>query len=166
MPSRATRSDGERFCTRCGATGYGRYGDGVSGAVGRGRFSWSDSVSCYLRLRSYIRIRRSASPPNIPGRNRVRESRQHGSVRGVPGNWHPYRDRGSSRTRSSRDGISHIRALIGRRGRRPQDWSPAPRLTQFPGYGKTMRHYALACCGELQLAIFGWEIGHDASVSA
>jgi hypothetical protein len=29
----------------------------------------------------------------IQGKNRVREQRQHGSVRGVPGNRHPYRDR-------------------------------------------------------------------------
>ena len=35
--------------------------------------------------------------------------------------------RGSSRTRSSRNGISHIQKRTGRRGRRPQDWSPAPR---------------------------------------
>jgi hypothetical protein len=28
----------------------------------------------------------------IQGKNRVREQRQHGSVRGVPGNRHPYRD--------------------------------------------------------------------------
>jgi len=44
------------------------------------------------------------------------------SVRGRP------RDlRGSPRTRSSRKGISHIRAPTGRRGRRPHDRSPAPR---------------------------------------
>jgi hypothetical protein len=48
---------------------------------------------------SNIRIRQSASTPNIQGRNRVRESRQHGTVRGVSGNRHPYRDqrRDSSR---------------------------------------------------------------------
>src|ERR1017187_2599688 len=38
----------------------------------------------------------------------------------------------SSRTRSSHNGTSHIRARRGRRGRRPQDWrSPAPRITQL-----------------------------------
>ena len=52
----------------------------------------SGPASCYLRLRSNIRIRPSASTPNIQGKNRVRESRQHGTVRGVLGNWHPYRD--------------------------------------------------------------------------
>src|ERR1022692_1162288 len=34
---------------------------------------------------------------------------------------------GSSRARASRNGIGNIRARRGRRGRRPQDWSPAPR---------------------------------------
>ena len=34
--------------------------------------------------------------------------------------------RGSSRTRSPRNGISHIRTRTGPRGRRPQDWSPVP----------------------------------------
>ena len=36
----------------------------------------------------------------------------------------------SSRTRPSRNCISHIRARTGRSGRRPQDWSPAPQLAQ------------------------------------
>src|ERR1035438_7767281 len=35
--------------------------------------------------------------------------------------------RGPSRTRCSRNGISDIPVRTGRRGRRPQDWSPAPR---------------------------------------
>jgi len=42
---------------------------------------WSDSASCYLRF-DPTPYRRSASTPNIQGRNRVRESRQHGTVRG------------------------------------------------------------------------------------
>ena len=33
-----------------------------------------------------------ASTPNIQGKNRVREQRSHGSVRGVLSNRHPYRD--------------------------------------------------------------------------
>jgi hypothetical protein len=37
-------------------------------------------------------FRASALTPGIQGRNRVRELRQHGSVRGVSGNRHPYRD--------------------------------------------------------------------------
>jgi len=37
-----------------------------------------------------------ALPPPTQGRNRVRQSRQHGSVRGVPGNRYPYRDRRGS----------------------------------------------------------------------
>src|ERR1022692_1095634 len=46
--------------------------------------------------------------------------------------------RGSSRTPSSRNGTSHIRARRGRRGRRPQDWwSPAPRITQLAQNRKT-----------------------------
>ena len=36
----------------------------------------------------------------IQGKNRVREQRQHGSVRGVPGNRHPYRDPADSFTAS------------------------------------------------------------------
>jgi hypothetical protein len=54
----------------------------------------------------------------IQGKNRVREQRQHGSVRGVPGNRHPYRDqrRLSSRrlefVHFSRDG-SGDEALVG-----------------------------------------------------
>ena len=38
----------------------------------------------------------------IQGKNRVREQRQHGSVRGVPGNRHPYRDRFFSQVLNSR----------------------------------------------------------------
>ena len=38
----------------------------------------------------------------IQGKNRVREQRQHGSVRGVPGNRHPYRDRRPSGARRVR----------------------------------------------------------------
>ena len=47
-----------------------------------------------------------ASTPNIQGRNRVRQSRQHGSVRGAAGNRCPYRDpmnRGHSSLSRSRD---------------------------------------------------------------
>jgi hypothetical protein len=33
-----------------------------------------------------------ASTPNIQGKNRVREQRSHGSVRGVSSNRHLYRD--------------------------------------------------------------------------
>ena len=36
--------------------------------------------------------RRAADAANIRDRSRVRESRTHGSVRGVPGNGYPYRD--------------------------------------------------------------------------
>jgi hypothetical protein len=71
-------------------------GDGASGVTGRGSDSWGVSVSCYLRSKSNTRIRQRALTPNIQGKNRVRESRQHGTVRGVLGNllgnWHPYRD--------------------------------------------------------------------------
>ena len=34
-------------------------------------------------------------------------------------------------------GISHVRARTGRRGRRPQDWSPAPGKIQVAQNGKT-----------------------------
>src|SRR5258708_36777975 len=40
------------------------------------------------RVREVETLRRQ----NIQGRNRVRESRQHGTGRGVSGNRHPYRD--------------------------------------------------------------------------
>ena len=40
-----------------------------------------------------IRIHWSDLPLSIRDRSRVRESRKHGSVRGVPGNGYPYRDR-------------------------------------------------------------------------
>jgi hypothetical protein len=55
------------------------HGDEVSGPAGD---LGSDSATCCLRLRSNIRIQRSASTPNLQGRNRVRESRQHWTVRG------------------------------------------------------------------------------------
>src|ERR1039458_1811807 len=37
----------------------------------------------------------------------------------------------------SRNGTSHIRARRGRHGRRPQEWSPAPRITQLAHNRKT-----------------------------
>src|ERR1017187_3645087 len=37
----------------------------------------------------------------------------------------------------SRNGTSHIRARRGRHGRRPQEWSPAPRITQLAQNRKT-----------------------------
>ena len=48
---------------------------------------------CFPRFVSYTRIPTCASTRNIQGKNRVRESRPHGSVRGVSSNRHPYRDR-------------------------------------------------------------------------
>jgi len=47
----------------------------------------------------------------IQGKNRVREQRQHGSVRGVPGNRHPYRDPFS---RLPRSGGGHLRRQANR----------------------------------------------------
>ena len=50
--------------------------------------------------------------PYIRDRSRVRESRMHGSVRGVPGNGYPYRD---PRTDSSvlRSAVNCQRRLLG-----------------------------------------------------
>src|ERR1019366_5434654 len=49
--------------------------------------------------------------------------------------------RGSSRTRSSRNRISDILIRTGRRERRPQDWSPAPRglpkIRKLSGIGQS-----------------------------
>src|SRR5271157_116144 len=42
---------------------------------------------------------RQTSVATIRGKNRVREQRQHGSVRGVSGNRHPYRDQGRTSVR-------------------------------------------------------------------
>jgi hypothetical protein len=39
-----------------------------------------------------ILTRENASTPIIQGGSRMRESRTYGFVRGVPGDWHPYRD--------------------------------------------------------------------------
>ena len=47
----------------------------------------------FLHPVSCIRIRPAALPLNIRGRSRMREFRSSGSVRGVPGNRHSYRDR-------------------------------------------------------------------------
>ena len=48
-------------------------------------------------LHPYPDVRFASDHPNfggyIQGKNRVRQERQHGSVRGVSGNRHPYRDR-------------------------------------------------------------------------
>jgi hypothetical protein len=57
--------------------------------------------------------------------------------------------------RSKNQRLSTI--ATGRRGRRPRSrgtvQETAPRLMQVLGYGKSMRHYALACSGELQFAV-------------
>jgi hypothetical protein len=58
------------------------FGGVVNGAAGRGTASWTDSEFSSLRSAFYILIPASALPPRIQGRNRVRQSRQHGSVRG------------------------------------------------------------------------------------
>ena len=46
---------------------------------------------------------------HIRDKNRVRQERQHGSVRGVPGNRHPYRDRGT-RSPARRDSPASTRS--------------------------------------------------------
>src|ERR1039458_9850228 len=58
--------------------------------------------------------------------------------------------RRSSRTRSSRNGISHIRARTGRRGRRLQDWSPAPQITHLAQIGKLSGLESLARISHMQ----------------
>jgi hypothetical protein len=49
--------------------------------------------SSYLYPISFIPGRVNASPSDTQGGSPVRESRPPGSVRGVPSNGHPYRDR-------------------------------------------------------------------------
>src|ERR1700693_123255 len=46
---------------------------------------------------SCILIRGNASTPLIQGGSRMRESRTYGFVRGVLGDWHPYRDKPSAK---------------------------------------------------------------------
>ena len=52
----------------------------------------SSMRGCRFR-ESFNRGRASAFPSSTRGRSRMREFRTYGSVRGVPGNTHPYRDR-------------------------------------------------------------------------
>lgn len=77
------------FRTTCSAYGCISFDGGVNAAVGRGSVSWSGSAPLCRRWKSCTLGLRSGSPPGIQGKNRVREQRQHGSVRGVSGNWHP-----------------------------------------------------------------------------
>jgi hypothetical protein len=83
----------KRFGSKSPATGDSRCGGAVSATGGRGsgsRFLWPytcpDSELCTLTLWPGF-------APSIRDKTRVRQQRSHGSVRGVPGNWHPYRDR-------------------------------------------------------------------------
>src|SRR5262249_19249341 len=67
------RSDCGGFGEMCCAYGCGSYGGAVSGAVGPGNASWSDSVTSFQLLRFFIPIPACVLTPSIQGRNRVRE---------------------------------------------------------------------------------------------
>src|SRR5580658_568231 len=59
--------------------------------------------------------------------------------------------RGSSRTRSSRNGT-------GGRGRPPQAWRPAPRLMRVFGCGKSMRHWGRVAALKGPMRIVGFRL--------
>ncbi len=92
MLSLVTRRAWDNFGVMSFAAGYGRFVDVARRAVGLGNGSWRDSEACSQTCVSCTRTPLNVSPPCIQGKNRVRSTRQHGSVRGVPSNLCPYRD--------------------------------------------------------------------------
>src|SRR6516162_11294403 len=85
MQFRATRCASGRFAMTYCDYGCTSYGGAANGADGHGSASKRASASSSRRSESYILIPAYALPPPIQGRNRVRQSRQHGSVRGGTG---------------------------------------------------------------------------------
>jgi hypothetical protein len=87
----------------CGACGEERFAIAVSGQMSVGGASAHSSIAGCLPRASCIPTPTPASTLLIQDKSRMREFRTYGSVRGVPGNRHPYRDRsaavGSGRTR-------------------------------------------------------------------
>src|SRR5260370_41341959 len=68
--------------------------DGAARQAGcRGLVSIGYVTTGYRRPVFSIRIRRRGLPLSPQGKSRMRECRTYGSVRGVGGNAHPYRDR-------------------------------------------------------------------------
>src|SRR6266699_4235772 len=66
--------------------------DGANEAASRGN-AWSNWYAGGFRASaSCILIRANAMTPPIQGKSRMREIRPYGSVRGVRGDSHPYRD--------------------------------------------------------------------------
>src|SRR5215207_10309861 len=92
MRFRIIRRGWKRFGRRCYICGCSNFGGAVSVVAGTANASWSVWAICFLRFVSSTHILLCASTPNIQGKNRVREQRSHGSVRGVSSNRHPYRD--------------------------------------------------------------------------
>src|SRR5215471_12464024 len=82
MQFRATRCASGRFAMTYCDYGCTSYGGAANGAVGHGSASKRVSASSSRRSESYILIPVYALPPPIQSRNGVRQSRQHGSVRG------------------------------------------------------------------------------------
>src|SRR5215472_17462202 len=92
MPYRAIAGEWARF--GMGSNGFGgtHCAAGDSGGPGPGSDSCRTANGGFHRYEFYIRIRANASTPNILDKRRMRETRSYGSVRGVSGDRHPYRD--------------------------------------------------------------------------
>src|SRR5215472_3123677 len=92
MPYRAIAGEWARF--GMGSNGFGgtHCAAGDSGGPGPGSDSCRTANGGFHRYEFYIRIRANASTPNILDKSRMRETRSYGSVRGVSGDRHPYRD--------------------------------------------------------------------------
>jgi hypothetical protein len=127
MPYRGTAGGYGLFGTGCGDIGGKFYAVVDSGIHGLGSASLPSPAGGCHRHGFCIPTRVFALTPSIQDRSRMREIRPYGSVRGVSGDWHPYRDpstepRGSgsapapSRTRAPAHS-AHLSDLIGTRTR-------------------------------------------------
>jgi RNA-directed DNA polymerase len=78
----------------------------------RSRWTWKRFMERLGNLLPAVEILhpypRERFDANIQGRNRVRESRQHGTVRGAAGNRCPYRDRGRDSCRRFLPAATHL----------------------------------------------------------
>ncbi len=72
--------------------------------------------------------------PNIQGKNRVREQRSHGSVRGVPSNRHPYRDRNWNTGYGQRKPTVH---QVSSTRRDPRAFAPFQGFTRLESKGQS-----------------------------
>jgi hypothetical protein len=108
----------------------------------RARRTTGSRTSCCQSHASFTRGQTNASPLNIKGGSRMLECRTSGSVHGVPGNGHPYRNPAASWPSS---GFTRACCCIRQRSREDNKYHTIARL--MAGLGRLFRRH----CSELSV---------------